>query len=87
MSYRFILATYPVKHKETGEEKEVVMSVHDIKQWYEDNPEWARDWSKGASMPCDEGEWKNRLINKHPGWKRVLDKVKNAPRSVARDLY
>ena len=24
------MATYPVKHKETGETKDVVMSVHDL---------------------------------------------------------
>ena len=81
------MAKYPIKNTKTGEEKEITMSVHDITQWYKDNPEWVRDWSKGASMPCDEGEWKNKLINKHPGWKQVLDKVKRAPRSVARDLY
>ena len=81
------MATYPVKHTETGEEKEVCMSVHDIQQWYKDNPEWGRDWSKGASMPCDEGEWKHKLVNKHPGWKNVLDKVKRSPGSNVRDLY
>ena len=27
------MATYPVKHKETGETKDVVMSVHAWDQW------------------------------------------------------
>ena len=36
------MATYPVKHKETGEMKDVVMSVHAWDQWKEDNPEWER---------------------------------------------
>ena len=31
---------YDVIHKETGETKIVEMSVHDISQWYEENPEW-----------------------------------------------
>ena len=34
------MATYPVKHKETGETKDVVMSVHAWDQWKEDNPDW-----------------------------------------------
>ena len=36
------MATYPVKNKETGETKEVKMSVHDWDQWREDNPDWER---------------------------------------------
>ena len=32
------MATYPVINKETGEQKEVVMSVNDWDQWREDNP-------------------------------------------------
>jgi hypothetical protein len=38
------MATYPVVHKETGEQKEVKMSVHEWTQWCEDNPDWTRDW-------------------------------------------
>ena len=82
-----ILASYPVIHKESGEKKTVVMSVHDITDWYEDNPEWHRDWSEGCCGQANEGEWKSRLVNKHPGWKSVLDSVKSHPRSNARDLY
>ena len=36
------MATYPVKNKETGETKEVVMSIHDWDQWNDDNPDWER---------------------------------------------
>ena len=36
------MATYPVKNKETGETKEVKMSIHDWDQWCEDNPDWER---------------------------------------------
>ena len=32
------MATYPVINKETGEQKEVVMSVNDWDQWCADNP-------------------------------------------------
>ena len=36
------MATYPVRHKETGETKEVKMSIHDWDQWKIDNPDWER---------------------------------------------
>ena len=36
------MATYPVKNKQTGEEKEIVMSIHDWDQWRQDNPDWER---------------------------------------------
>ncbi len=81
------MATYPVKHTETGEEKIVEMSVTQIMKWYEDNPEWKRDWSKGHACPVDEGEWKHKLVNQHPGWRKVLDGVASINGSRARDLY
>ena len=40
------MATYPVVNTKTGEQKEVVMSVHDWTQWTEDNPDWLRDYSE-----------------------------------------
>ena len=58
------MAIYPIVHKETGEKKEVEMSVHDITQWYQDNPEWKRDWSEGCATPGEVGEWKDKLISK-----------------------
>ena len=36
------MPTYPVKHKETGEVKEVRMSITEWDQWKEDNPDWDR---------------------------------------------
>ena len=77
------MATYPVIHKETGEQKEVSMSVHDWSQWCKDNPEWQRDWSDPSTAPaCREvGEWTDKLINKNPGWNEVLKKASKAPGS------
>ena len=34
------MAVYPVINRETGEQKEVKMSVHDWDQWRKDNPDW-----------------------------------------------
>ena len=83
------MAVYDVIHKETGETKQVECSVHDITQWYEDNPEWQRDWSAGCASSVGEfgGEWKSKLVNKQPGWGTILDRVKNTPKAKAKDLY
>jgi hypothetical protein len=72
------MAIYPIIHKETGEKKVIEMSVHDITQWYKDNPEWQRDWSEGCASPGEVGEWKDRLVNKNPGWGEILKKANKA---------
>ena len=85
------MATYPIINKVTGEQKEVEMSVLDWPQWKEDNPDWQRDWSDPSTAPGmgveAQGEWKDRLTKKHPGWKEVLNKVKAGPGKKAKDLY
>ena len=43
------MPTYPVKNKETGEEKELSMTMKEYAQWKEDNPDWDKDWSKGCA--------------------------------------
>ena len=82
------MATYPVIHKETGEQKEVSMSVHDWTQWCKDNPDWQRDWSDPSTCPQPEevGEWRDKLIAKNPGWNDVLAKAAKAPRSRVKKI-
>ena len=80
------MAIYPIIHKETGEKKVVEMSVNDIMQWYKDNPEWIRDWSEGCATPGEVGEWRNKLISKHPSWNEVLHKASKAPKSNVKKL-
>ena len=77
------MATYPVINKETGEQKEVVMSVNDWDQWTKDNPDWSRDYSDPSTMPGvgEVGEWKNKLIRRRPGWNEVLERVQKYPGS------
>ena len=75
------MATYPVINKETGEQKEVVMSVHVWEQWKEDNPTWERDYSDPSTMPAlgvEVGEWRDKLVNKNPGWGEVLKSAEKA---------
>lgn len=62
------------------------MSVHEITQWYADNPEWQRDWSEGCASPAEVGEWKDKLIQKHPGWNDVLEKASKAPKSLVKKI-
>jgi hypothetical protein len=77
-----------VYNKVTGEQKEVSMSVHDWDQWKKDNLEWDRDWSDPSTCPASAeiGEWKDKLIKKHPGWNEVLDKASRAPKSRVKKI-
>ena len=80
------MAIYPIVHKETGEKKVIEMSVHDIQQWYQDNPEWQRDWSEGCASPGEVGDWQNKLISKNPGWNDVLRSASKAPGSKVKPI-
>lgn len=80
------MAIYPIVHKETGEKKVIEMSVHDIQQWYQDNPEWKRDWSEGCASPGEVGDWQNKLISKNPGWNDVLGRAAKMPGSNVKKL-
>ncbi len=82
------MATYPIINKTTGEQKEVSMSVHDWDQWKRDNPEWERDWSDPSTcpQPGEVGEWRNKLINRNPGWNDVLDRASKVPGSTVKKL-
>ena len=74
------MATYPVRHTETGETKDVVMSVHDWDQWKIDNPEWERYYTPENAPGFGEvGEWADKLQKTHPGWNDVLRKASKAP--------
>lgn len=82
------MATYPIVNKETGEQKEVVMSVDEWDQWKKDNSGWIRDWSDPSTCPAaaELGEWKDKLVKKHPGWNEILDKASKAPKSLVKKI-
>lgn len=75
------MAIYPIINTNTQEKKVIEMSVNDIMQWYQDNPEWKRDWSEGCATPGEIGEWKDKLVKSKPGWNEVLEKVGKVPGS------
>jgi hypothetical protein len=82
------LPTYPIIHTETGEQKEVTMSVTEWENFKKGNEKWIRDWSDPSTAPnsCEVGEWKDKLIKKHPGWNEVLDKASRAPKSRVKKI-
>ena len=82
------MATYPVVHKETGEQKEVAMSVNEWSKWCEDNPDWKRDWSDPSTCPmaAEVGDWRDKLRKTNPGWNDVLGKAQTAPGSRVKKI-
>ena len=82
------MATYPVINKETGEQKEIQMSITEWDQWKAENPTWDRDWSDPSTMPGvgEVGEWADKLHKKHPGWNDVLKAAQKAPGSKVQTM-
>jgi len=81
------MARYNVIHPESGETQVVECSVHEIMAWYEANPGWERDWSYGAAKITSEvGEWREKLVNKKPGWNEVLEAASKAPGSKVKKI-
>lgn len=75
------MPTYPLIHKETGEKKELTMTMPEYSKWREENQDWDKDWSAGVAGVGEVGEWKDKLIKKHPSWNTVLDRAGKMPRS------
>jgi hypothetical protein len=80
------MAIYPIIHKETGEKKVIEMSIHDITEWYTNNPEWSRDWSEGCATPGEVGDWRNKLVSRKPGWNEVLERASKTPGSKVKKI-
>ena len=66
------MPTYPVKHKETGEKKELSMTMVEYDQWRKDNPDWDKDWQAGVGSMGEVGDWKNRMSKTHPEWDNFM---------------
>ena len=69
------MPTYPLKNLKTGETKELSMTMSAYVKWKEENPDWDKDWSKGCAGVGEVGEWRDKLVNKNPGWGEVLKKA------------
>ena len=80
------MPTYPVKNLNTGEQKEIRMTISDYDQWRKDNPDWDKDWNAGVANLGEVGEIYDKLKKTHPGWNDVLHKASKAPRSNVRPI-
>ena len=80
------MPTYPVKHKETGEQKELSMTMSVYGEWREENPDWDKDWNAGVASVGEIGEVYDKLKKHHPGWNDVLHKASKAPGSRVKPL-
>ncbi len=82
------MATYPVINTKTGEQKDVVCSVHEWDQWKKDNPDWSRDQSDPITCPGvgEVGDWRNKLVAKNPGWNDVLGRAAKMPGSNVKKI-
>ena len=71
------MPTYPIIHKETGEKKELSMTMKEYDQWRKDNPEWDKDWQAGVAA-CQEIEgWQGEA--RSSGWNEILDRASKQP--------
>ena len=80
------MPTYPVINKESGEKKELSMSMKAYDEWRKENPAWDRDWQAGVAGVGEVGEVYDKLKKSHPGWNDVLYKASKAPRSTVRPI-
>ena len=76
------MPTYPVKHKETGEEKELSMTMAAYDDWKKENPDWDKDWSKGCASQSREFRWTG--VAASCGWNEVLDRASKQPGATVR---
>ena len=73
------MPTFPLKNLKTGESKEIIMSMKEYDQWRKVNPDWDKDWSKGAAGTVSgTGDAYSRTDG---GWNEVLSKVAQVPGS------
>lgn len=82
------MPTYPIINKNTGEQKEITLSLSDWEKFKEENVEWIRDWSDPSTCPSpgEVGDWQNKLISKHPSWNTVLDRAVKMPGSKVKKI-
>lgn len=82
------MPVYPIINKLTGEQKEVSLSIDEWDNFKKENEEWIRDWSDPSTAPSsvESGEWKDKLVKKHPGWNEVLGKMSKLPGSKVKKI-
>tara|TARA_R100000353_G_scaffold66193_2_gene51438 strand:+ start:452 stop:709 length:258 start_codon:yes stop_codon:yes gene_type:complete len=78
------MPTYPVKHKETGEKKELSMSMIAYDQWRKENPDWDKDWAAGVAGVGEVGDMHMKGEANSSGWNEILDRASRQPGATVR---
>ena len=80
------MPTYPVINKETGETKELSMTMTQYSTWRDENPTWDKNWMAGVAGVGEVGEVYDKLKKSHPGWNEVLHRASKMPGSQVRPV-
>ena len=80
------MPTYPVKHKESGETKELSMTMKAYDEWRKENPEWDKDWAAGVAGVGEVGDWQQKLKKSKPGWNDVLARAAQQPGATVKPI-
>jgi|TARA_B100000900_G_C20536730_1_gene698723 hypothetical protein len=78
------LPTYPVINKETGEKKELSMTMKAYDTWRKENPGWDKDWGAGVAAIGEVGDMFAKGEANSSGWNEVLDKASRQPGATVR---
>ena len=73
------MPTYPVINKETGEKKELSMTMKEYDQWRKDNPGWAKNWQAGVAGVGEVGDMHLKGEANSSGWNEILDRASRQP--------
>jgi len=77
--------TYRFENTETGEIFEKWMYMAEKDSYLKENPH-LKPLIPTQMNVGEVGDWKNKLINKHPDWNTVLDRASKAPKSTVKKL-
>jgi hypothetical protein len=77
------LPTYRFENTETGEIFEKWMPMDDKTKYLKDNPQ-LKPLIPTQMNVGEVGEWKDKLIQKNPGWNEVLSKASKAGASQSK---
>ena len=78
------MPTYPIKHKETGEKKELSMTMKEYDTWRKENPDWDKDWQAGVAGVGEVGDMTTKGEANSAGWNEILDRASRQPGSNVR---
>lgn len=82
------MPVYPIINKNTGEQKEIALSIEGWEKFRIENEEWIRDWSDPSTAPNfgEVGEWKDKLVKSKPSWNEMLDRFSKVPGSNVKKI-